>query len=73
MAKEVNSMKKVALVIICVIAIFTVGCNKASSNKSTSGSGVKITVLLPKHEMDTKGFMEMKTREFEQKTGSIGM
>ena len=32
-------------------------------------AGSKITVLLPKHEMDTIGFYEMKTRQFEEETG----
>lgn len=32
-------------------------------------AGTKITVLLPKHEMDTVGFYEMKTRQFEEETG----
>ena len=32
-------------------------------------AGTKITVLMPKHEMDTIGFYEMKTREFEEATG----
>ena len=29
----------------------------------------KITVIIPKHEMDTKGFFEQKTREFEKASG----
>ena len=32
-------------------------------------AGSKITVLLPKHEMDTIGFYEQKTRQFEEETG----
>lgn len=32
-------------------------------------AGSKITVLLPKHEMDTIGFYETKTRQFEEETG----
>lgn len=32
-------------------------------------AGTKITVLLPKHEMDTIGFYETKTRQFEEETG----
>ena len=32
-------------------------------------TGEKITVILPRHEMDTIGFHEEKTRQFEAETG----
>lgn len=37
--------------------------------KDTAATGKKITVLLPNHEMDTVGFYESQTREFEKETG----
>jgi multiple sugar transport system substrate-binding protein len=40
-----------------------------SSNTKSEGPAEKITVLLPKHEMDNQGFMEKKTRQFEKETG----
>ncbi|HHW48685.1 MAG TPA: extracellular solute-binding protein [Clostridiaceae bacterium] len=39
-----------------------------SGSQATSGEQ-KITVLLPKHEMDTKGFWEKETRQFESESG----
>lgn len=39
----------------------------ADAAKPTEGQ--KITVLMPKHEMDNIGFMEKETRAFEQETG----
>ncbi len=36
---------------------------------AAEATGQKITVLLPKHEMDTVGFHEEETRKFEAETG----
>lgn len=43
---------------------------KAAETKQTEAKeSKKITVIIPKHEMDTKGFFEKETREFEKKSG----
>jgi len=42
---------------------------KDSGSQTSSGQEQKITVLLPKHEMDTKGFWEKETRQFESESG----
>lgn len=34
-----------------------------------SGAGEKITVIMPRHEMDLKGLWEQQTRDFEKETG----
>lgn len=49
----------IALVFIFLISIVT-GCGSQTS---------KITVIMPKHEMDNKGFFEKETRNFEKETG----
>ena len=41
----------------------------AGSSSSVEKTGEKITVILPKHEMDTVGFHEQMTRQFEAETG----
>ncbi len=42
---------------------------QSSGSSSVEKTGEKITVILPKHEMDTVGFHEEMTRKFEQETG----
>lgn len=41
----------------------------AADAPAAEATGEKITVILPRHEMDTIGFYEEKTREFEEQTG----
>lgn len=41
----------------------------ATNAPAVEATGEKITVILPRHEMDTIGFYEEKTREFEAQTG----
>jgi len=45
------------------------GCSSEKPEKDSSVGEQKITVLLPRHEMDNKGFMEQETRNFEKETG----
>ncbi|MCR4657693.1 MAG: extracellular solute-binding protein [Lachnospiraceae bacterium] len=41
----------------------------AGAETQAAATGEKITVILPRHELDTIGFYEEKTREFEEATG----
>lgn len=43
--------------------------SQPAATKAPDGKEQKITVLLPKHEMDSKGFMEKETRDFEKASG----
>jgi multiple sugar transport system substrate-binding protein len=66
--------KKFTLPVVLVIFVCLVlsGCGNSSSSNTASGSPKekqKITVLLPKHEMDNVGFMEKETRQFEKDSG----
>jgi len=47
------------------------GTTETATSSASDGNtkAEKITVLLPKHEMDNQGFMEKKTRQFEKETG----
>ncbi|NLT97874.1 MAG: extracellular solute-binding protein, partial [Christensenellaceae bacterium] len=73
-------MKKRLLIIVVAgilalsLLLSLAGCGKPAADSSGSGeavkkTGEKITVILPKHEMDTVGFHEEMTRKFEQETG----
>ena len=63
MKKAVSILLALALTVSAFTAMSTV----AFAEDDLAGS--KITVLLPKHEMDTIGFYETKTRQFEEETG----
>ena len=53
------------------LAFMGIGCKKeaAPAEAEEELAGQKITVIFPKHEMDTIGIWEAQTREFEKKTG----
>ena len=42
---------------------------EAAKTDAAPAAGGKITVLLPQHEMDTVGFYEKKSKEFQDQTG----
>jgi len=52
--------KSVGLVVLVVVVFLFAACAVASE---------KITVIMPRHEMDIKGVWERQTREFEEETG----
>ncbi len=57
-----------ALMLLSAVSLF--GCEAAQpAAEGAAKTGEKITVILPRHEMDTIGFHEQKTREFEKETG----
>ncbi|WP_158602373.1 ABC transporter substrate-binding protein [Cohnella endophytica] len=61
-----------SIVLVIFVCLIVSGCGDSSSSNKGSGSSnekQKITVLLPKHEMDNVGFMEKETRQFEKETG----
>lgn len=68
---------KVLALVIAVSFALTVlaGCGGSQKEDAASTPGQssketkKITVVIPKHEMDTKGFFEQQTREFEKASG----
>lgn len=70
-------MKKRFISLILALAVLTgllAGCGSKADAPATNApaveaTGEKITVILPRHEMDTIGFYEEKTREFEAQTG----
>lgn len=70
-------MKKRFISLILALAVLTgllAGCGRKADAPATNApaveaTGEKITVILPRHEMDTIGFYEEKTREFEAQTG----
>ena len=69
-------MKKLTLAVTGVILALVVGANygvyaggKQAAPAQSATAAQKITVLLPKHEMDTKDFMEGKARQFEKESG----
>jgi multiple sugar transport system substrate-binding protein len=69
-------MRKRALSILAVVIVVSLvmsGCSSSAGNGSTATDGnkatEKITVLLPKAEMDTVGYYEKATRQFEKDTG----
>ncbi|MHB8279151.1 MAG: ABC transporter substrate-binding protein [Candidatus Humimicrobiaceae bacterium] len=56
------------------LAFMGVGCKTAAETTTAAPAkeelaGQKITVIFPKHEMDTVGIFESQTREFEKLTG----
>ena len=62
--------RKIAAVLTLALALSGLtGSLTAVHAEENDLSGSKITVLMPKHEMDTIGFYETKTREFEEETG----
>lgn len=61
--------KSLAVVLSLTMALTAAAGGMTVFAEETDLSGSKITVLMPKHEMDTIGFYEMKTREFEEETG----
>ena len=75
MKHKFNKSVSLLVVVFMLMALVISGCGKSDSQTSQSTSETaknadhKITVLLPKHEMDNKGFMEKETREFESKSG----
>ena len=61
--------KSLAVVLSLTMALTACAGSMTIHAEETDLSESKITVLMPKHEMDTIGFYEMKTREFEEETG----
>ena len=55
-------MKRVALITVTVLAL-------AGGLAFASGSPEKLTVIMPRHEMDLKGVWEKQTRDFEKASG----
>jgi multiple sugar transport system substrate-binding protein len=73
MKKRILAIVVAGILILSLPLAFS-GCGKQEAASSSSGASVaktgeKITVILPKHEMDTVGFHEEMTRKFEQETG----
>lgn len=72
--------KKILCALLAALLLLSAaGCGGGSGEKAPADSGngsdaaaktgEKITVILPRHEMDTIGFHEEKTRQFEAETG----
>lgn len=71
--------KMLCALLSALILLSAAGCGSGDKTPADSGSattpdaapktGEKITVILPRHEMDTIGFHEEKTRQFEAETG----
>ena len=68
-------MKKLLSLALAILMVFSIailaGCGSKApaANAPAEAGGEKITVILPRHEMDTIGFYEEMTREFESQTG----
>jgi multiple sugar transport system substrate-binding protein len=69
MSKKLKIVSAIALASMMLSACSTTGNGSAEQAKGGSTKGEKITVLLPKAEMDTIGFYEKETRQFEKDTG----
>ncbi|GIP33599.1 ABC transporter substrate-binding protein [Paenibacillus sp. J2TS4] len=55
-----------------IMGLLLSACSNQTDSSGKDGNTEKkqkITVLLPKHEMDNVGFMEKETRQFEKETG----
>jgi multiple sugar transport system substrate-binding protein len=73
---EENKMKKrrngisVLSLMIALLMVLTSFSGCGNSTKTASSTGAKrITVILPQNEMDTVGFMQQQTGNFEKETG----
>ena len=72
-------MKKLVSLLLALLMIASIamlgGCGSSNTDApaadapAAESTGEKITVILPRHEMDTIGFYEEMTREFEAQTG----
>ena len=66
-------MKKILVLILALVLIFSMAtaCGNRGSSGGGSGSsgGNKITVILPDHEMDMIGLHKQKTEQFTEETG----
>lgn len=58
--------RRIISILLVIVMIFSIG---AVSCFASEAEGEKITVILPRHELDTIGFYEEKTRAFEEETG----
>ena len=68
MKKRILCVVLSALMLLSAVSLF--GCESAQpAAEGAAKTGEKITVILPRHEMDTIGFHEEKTRQFEKETG----
>ncbi len=58
-------MKKILFLLVALVLVGSLVFAAGSSEKKAE----KITVIMPRHEMDLEGVWEMQTREFEKETG----
>ena len=58
-------MKKILFLLVALVLVGGLVFAAGSSEKKAE----KITVIMPRHEMDLEGVWEMQTREFEKETG----
>lgn len=61
--------RAIAVMLAMLMTIQLIACGNSTETKDEGTEENKITVCLPRNEMDSTGYIEGKTREFEEQTG----